>query len=112
MRRTLRSVGAFSVASGRLVEDFGDIDRPGLRTRQHRAGDSVGFGRTYLHNLVNVGTEPAVSIHAYSPPLTSMNFYCWLPSGIHHLREVPCDTPEPDTTALEATAAALREAAV
>jgi hypothetical protein len=53
-----------------------------------------------------------VSIHAYSPPLTAMNFYCWLPSGIHHLREVPCDTPEPDTTALETTAARLREAAV
>lgn len=106
------SVGAFSVAGGQLVEDFGDTGQPGLRTRRHRAGDSVGFGPTYLHNLVNVGTEPAISIHAYSPPLTAMNFYCWLPSGIHHLREVSCDTPEPDTTALEATTARLREAAV
>ncbi len=105
------SVGAFAVASGQLIEDHGDTTQLGLRTRRHRAGDAVGFGQTYLHNLVNVGTEPAVSIHAYSPPLTTMNFYCWLPSGIHHLREVPCDTPEPDTTALEATAARLREAA-
>jgi predicted metal-dependent enzyme (double-stranded beta helix superfamily) len=104
------SVGAFAVASGQLIEDFGDTTREGLRTRRHRAGDSVAFGRTYLHNLVNVGMEPAISIHAYSAPLTSMNFYCWLPSGIHHLREVPCDTPEPDTTALEATAARMREA--
>jgi predicted metal-dependent enzyme (double-stranded beta helix superfamily) len=106
------SVGAFAVASGRLVEDFGDVGQDGLRTRRHSAGSAVAFGETYLHNLVNVGTEPAVSIHAYSPPLSSMNFYCWLPSGIHHLREVPCDTPEPDTTALEATAARLREVAV
>lgn len=106
------SVGAFAVASGRLVEDFGDVGQDGLRTRRHSAGSAVAFGETYLHNLVNVGMEPAVSIHAYSPPLSSMNFYCWLPSGIHHLREVPCDTPEPDTTALEATAARLREAAV
>ena len=111
------SVGAFAVASGQLIEDHGnvpgaDTGQLGLRTRRHRAGDAVGFGPTYLHNLVNVGTEPAVSIHAYSPPLTAMNFYCWLPSGIHHLREVHCDTPEPDTTALEATAARLRGAAV
>ena len=49
---------------------------------------------------MNVGTEPTVSIHAYSPPLRTMNFYCWLPSGMHHLREITCDTPEPDTTAL------------
>jgi hypothetical protein len=106
------SVGAFAVASGRLVEDFGDVGQDGLRTRWHSAGSTVAFGETYLHNLVNVGMEPAVSVHAYSPPLSSMNFYCWLPSGIHHLREVPCDTPEPDTTALEATAARLREVAV
>lgn len=106
------SVGAFAVASGQLIEDHGDTNQLGLRTRRHRAGDSVAFGQTYLHNLVNVGTEPAVSIHAYSPPLTAMNFYCWLPSGIHHLREVACDTPEPDTSALEATAARLREVAV
>jgi hypothetical protein len=41
-----------------------------------------------------------------------MNFYCWLPTGLHHLREIPCDTPEPDTTVLEAEAAHLRAAAV
>lgn len=104
------SAGAFTVARGSLVEDFGAVDRPGLRTRRHTAGDTVGFGTGYLHNLVNVGTEPTVSIHAYSPPLRAMNFYCWLPTGMHHLREVACDTPEPDTTALEAEAALLREA--
>jgi predicted metal-dependent enzyme (double-stranded beta helix superfamily) len=105
------SVGAFTVARGSLLEDFGAVHRTGLRTRRHAAGDSVGFGTGYLHNLVNVGTEPTVSIHAYSPPLRSMNFYCWLPTGMHHLREVLCETPEPDVTALESEAAILREAA-
>jgi mannose-6-phosphate isomerase-like protein (cupin superfamily) len=104
------SEGAFTVVSGSLFEDFGAVDHTGLRTRRHTAGDVVGFGEDYLHNLVNVGTEPTVSIHAYSPPLRTMNFYCWLPSGMHHLRELECDTPEPDTTALEAEAASLREA--
>jgi hypothetical protein len=102
------SVGAFTVARGSLLEDFGTVNAEGLRTRRHSAGDAVGFGVDYLHNLVNVSTEPTVSIHAYSPPLRSMNFYCWLPSGMHHLREIGCDSPEPDTTALEAEAVALR----
>ncbi|MFC4855548.1 cysteine dioxygenase [Actinophytocola glycyrrhizae] len=105
------SAGAFTVARGSLTEDFGAVDRPGLRTRRHAAGAAVGFGVDYLHNLVNVSTEPTVSIHAYSRPLRAMNFYCWLPTGMHHLREVRCETPEPDTTALEAEAALLREVA-
>jgi hypothetical protein len=104
------SVGAFTVARGALLEDFGAVHRTGLATRWHTAGDTVGFGADYLHNLVNVGTEPTVSIHAYSPPLRTMNFYCWLPTGMHHLREIPCDTPEPEVAALEAEATALREA--
>ncbi len=105
------SSGAFTVTRGSLLEDFGGVREPGLRTRRHTAGGTVGFGADYLHNLVNVGTEPAVSIHAYSPPLHAMNFYCWLPSGMHHLREIPCNTPEPDVGALEAEAALLRGAA-
>jgi hypothetical protein len=105
------SVGAFTVARGSLLEDYGAVHRTGLATRRHTAGDTVGFGQDYLHNLVNVSTEPTVSIHAYSPPLRAMNFYCWLPTGMHHLREIPCDTPEPDVTALEAEATALRDVA-
>jgi hypothetical protein len=102
------STGAFAIAQGGLVEDYGTIGSPTLRTRRHNAGTSVAFGSSYLHNLVNVGMEPTVSIHAYSPPLSVMNFYCWLPTGTHHLRAIACDTPEPDTSVLETRAAALR----
>ena len=104
------SVGAFAVARGSLVEDHGTLTSPGLRTRRHTAGDAVAFGPDYVHNLVNVGMTPTVTIHAYAPALTSMNFYCWLPTGLHHLREIPCDTPEPDTSALEVQAAHMRAA--
>ncbi|MEV4314821.1 cysteine dioxygenase family protein [Actinocrispum sp. NPDC049592] len=104
------SVGAFSIARGSLVEDYGRIGSPALHTRRHNAGTTVGFGKKYLHNLVNVGMEPTVSIHAYSPPLRVMNFYCWLPTGTHHLRAIECDTPEPDTAVVEAQAGALRAA--
>jgi len=104
------SVGAFAVAKGALVEDFGTIGNTRLRTRRHVAGDAVAFGGDYLHNLVNVGTAPTVSIHAYSPPLRVMNFYCWLPTGMHHLRAMRCDTPEPNASVLETEAIALRGA--
>jgi len=89
------SGGAFAVAQGGLIEDFGSLHQPELRTRRHLAGSSVAFGTDYVHNLVNVGIQPTVSIHAYSPPLRRMNFYCWLPTGMHQLRSIPCDTPEP-----------------
>jgi hypothetical protein len=102
------SVGAFAVARGALVEDHAEAGARRLRTRSHRAGDSVAFGARYLHNLVNVETEPAITVHAYSRPLSTMNFYCWLPSGAHHLREIPCDSPEPDTADLELVAARTR----
>lgn len=101
------SVGAFAVARGALIEDFGTVHHNQLRSRRHIAGDAVAFGADYLHNLVNVGIEPTVSIHAYSPPLRAMNFYCWLPTGMHHIREIRCDTPEPDASAIEAAAIAL-----
>ena len=102
------SVGAFAIAQGSLTEDHGRIGSSSIRTRRHTAGTSVAFGSSYLHNLVNVGMEPTVSIHAYSPPLSVMNFYAWLPTGTHLLRAMPCDTPEPDTSLLEQQAATLR----
>jgi hypothetical protein len=89
------SVGAFAVARGALLEDYGAKHLPTLHTRRHARGSVVGFGADYVHNLVNMGMEPTVSIHAYSPPLRVMNFYYWLPTGLHHVRELPCDTPEP-----------------
>lgn len=89
------SSGAFAVAQGGLVEDYGSLSVPTLRTRWHQAGSSVAFGPDYLHNLVNVGVQPTISIHAYAPPLRLMNFYAWLPTGMHHVRELPCDSPEP-----------------
>lgn len=104
------SVGAFSVAEGTLVEDYADLGGPKLRTRRHQQGDSVAFGPRYLHNLVNVSTDPAVTVHTYSKPLRAMNFYCWLASGPHHLREIPCDSPEPDVGDLELVAVAARAA--
>jgi rhodanese-related sulfurtransferase len=49
--------------------------RPGERARVVRAGRSRAFGPDYTHDVRNVSLAPAISIHAYSPPLTEMNEY-------------------------------------
>ena len=35
----------------------------------------MSFGPHYVHDVRNLSSTAAVSVHAYSPPLTTMNFY-------------------------------------
>jgi mannose-6-phosphate isomerase-like protein (cupin superfamily) len=63
------SRGAFAVALGSLDEhQLG-------RAREVRAGESWEFGRDYVHDVRNTSAAPAVSVHVYSPPLSTMNRY-------------------------------------
>lgn len=64
------SSGAFVVATGILEEH-----RPGERTRVIHPGKPRAFGPEYAHDVRNVSLAPAISIHAYSPPLSDMNEY-------------------------------------
>jgi rhodanese-related sulfurtransferase/mannose-6-phosphate isomerase-like protein (cupin superfamily) len=64
------SSGAFVVATGILEEH-----RPGERTRVIHPGKPRAFGPDYAHDVRNVSLAPAISIHAYSPPLIDMNEY-------------------------------------
>ena len=64
------SSGAFAVASRSLEEH-----RPGEAARDLRAGDRCAFGAHYTHDVRNESRAPAISIHAYSPPLTQMTHY-------------------------------------
>jgi hypothetical protein len=70
-----RSAGAFAVASGWLVEQAapGAQPKPALRTLSPGAVKS--FGAAYIHDVRNESAWPAVSVHAYSPPLSSMRRY-------------------------------------
>jgi rhodanese-related sulfurtransferase len=64
------SSGAFVVATGILEEHS-----PGERTRMIHPGKPRAFGPGYAHDVRNVSLAPAISIHAYSPPLNEMNEY-------------------------------------
>ena len=90
------SNGAFRVVAGALCEDHANIGERRLRQRSHPTSSSSAFGPRYVHNLVNTASMPAVSIHAYSPPLTTMSYYAVLDAGIERLRTLAVTGPEPD----------------
>jgi predicted metal-dependent enzyme (double-stranded beta helix superfamily) len=64
------SSGAFVVATGILEEHL-----PDERARVIRPGKAHSFGPDYAHDVRNDSLAPAISIHAYSPPLSEMNEY-------------------------------------
>jgi rhodanese-related sulfurtransferase len=64
------SSGAFVVAAGFLEEH-----PPGEQPHVVLAAKSRAFGPGYTHDVRNVSLAPAISIHAYSPPLAEMNRY-------------------------------------
>ncbi len=76
------ALGAFTVVRGTLTETTVHPRRPRDLTepvdvvrRQIHEGRVRGFGYEHIHDVGNVGTEPAVSIHAYAPELTAMTQY-------------------------------------
>ena len=90
------SAAAFTIVAGTLTEirprSTGELVPsafPTDRTQTVEPGD--------LHDVLNTGTEPAVSIHAYSPPLTRMTYWVTAPDGdLVPARTVETDEPETD----------------
>ena len=68
------SLGALTVVSGSLTERRWS-GPSGLRTRTLRHGRGAGFPLGHVHDVANTAEEPAVSVHAYSPPLSAMSYY-------------------------------------
>src|SRR5712691_5031303 len=76
------AAGAFAVADGELQERAAAVGRPGIRSREIPAGRFRAFGPRHVHNVRNVSAGPAVSIHAYSPPLSAMRRYEMTSTGL------------------------------
>jgi hypothetical protein len=80
------AAGAFVVAQGELQET---LARPGSRQLRYRPavqGTVRMFSERHLHDLGNVCATPAISVHAYSPPLTQMRRYEMTASGLGLVR--------------------------
>jgi hypothetical protein len=72
------SSGAVLVATGELKETtIVPVASGGvaLETTTVGAGQSVGFDGRHVHDIVNVGNVPAISVHVYAPRLTTMRYY-------------------------------------
>lgn len=67
------STAAFTVVQGALEEVR--IESGELSATDLRPGRTQWVAPGVVHDVRNVASLPAVSIHAYSPPLTSMTYY-------------------------------------
>lgn len=105
------SSGAFCVTDGELFEEHGTVFGATLRERTHPRGAVTSFGPSYLHNLGNRRPSGAISIHAYSPPLSVMRFYDADDGRLVPRYQLPVAGPEPDDDAepvrLDAVAAGV-----
>jgi hypothetical protein len=77
-----RTRGAFAVAQGELRETLATPGSTRTRRRAAVQGSITRFGGEHLHDVGNVGGQPAVSVHAYSPPLSAMRRYEMTSTGL------------------------------
>jgi mannose-6-phosphate isomerase-like protein (cupin superfamily) len=76
------AAGAFAVAEGELQERAAAVGRPWIRSRAISAGSMRSFGSRHVHDVRNDSARPALSIHAYSPPLSAMRRYEMTSAGL------------------------------
>jgi hypothetical protein len=74
------SCGAVAVVAGEIVEERLVLGGPPHR-RLHRAGAVFDFDASHVHRMSQDSHAPAVSIHAYSPPLWRMGTYAVAADG-------------------------------
>lgn len=75
------SSGAVCVARGRVCEERLTLGGPPL-VRSFGAGQSFSFAASDIHRVLHAGAGPAVTLHAYSPPLWRMGAYAVRPDGV------------------------------
>ncbi|HZC73143.1 MAG TPA: cysteine dioxygenase family protein [Jatrophihabitans sp.] len=88
------SAAAFAVVQGELAEVR--VDPDGWWSRYRRAAGSItSLPPGLVHDVYGAGTGPAVSLHAYAPPLRRMSFYERDARGrLHVMRSIATDHPE------------------
>ena len=95
------SIGALTVLSGSLHEYRWDGER--LRQRLLESGDQAAFPLGWVHDVSSAGSVSSsgrasletLSVHAYSPPLTTMSYYEVTPrQALRRVRSEITATPE------------------
>jgi quercetin dioxygenase-like cupin family protein len=86
------STAAFTVVQGALEEVR--VEQGQRSSADLRPGRTQWVAPGIVHDVRNVDVLPAVSIHAYSPPLTSMTYYRQDGSELTAIRTVEGREPE------------------
>ncbi|MFC4563895.1 cysteine dioxygenase [Nocardiopsis mangrovi] len=93
------SLGALTVVSGSLTERYWAA---GLHERPLSGGGGAAFPLGHVHDVVNLTAAPAVTVHAYSPPLTAMSYYRVDGTGaLTRTHSILTHEPEPGTVVLD-----------
>jgi predicted metal-dependent enzyme (double-stranded beta helix superfamily) len=77
------SAGAFAVVQGELTEIRVSADRQSSRSTIIAAGETSQIQASTVHDVYNGGPAAAISLHAYSPPLSHQTFYELGSAGYH-----------------------------
>ena len=84
------SSGAVHVVAG-AVRERRVVDGGAPVSRLVAAGEGFTFGPDAIHGVSHAGRAPAVTIHAYSPPLRGMGAYSVDPDGVLRRERLPED---------------------
>ncbi len=85
------SAAAIAVIDGSIVEER--LYLAGARAARYGAGELIEVPSEAIHRVRHAGEAPAVTLHAYSPPLSRVGTYEIAPSGalLRHAKDA--DTP-------------------
>ncbi|HEX4467534.1 MAG TPA: cysteine dioxygenase family protein [Solirubrobacteraceae bacterium] len=75
------SAGAVAVVSGTVREERLAVGAA-PRERRVAVGSSFSFEPADIHRVTHAGTDPAVTLHVYSPPLRRMGAYAIAEDGV------------------------------
>jgi hypothetical protein len=88
------SSGGFVVTDGVLLERYRGNDGAEIGENRFAVGEHGSFGPAHVHDVLYDKGHPAVSIHAYSPPLTQLTLYDITSYGFVAREVVPDDQRE------------------
>lgn len=85
--------GALRVVDGALTEEFVPGGRPPAQRRRLPAGTGISFDGAYLHDVANLGSDLATSIHVYTAAERPMAHYRITADGLAVSLDPPAGGP-------------------
>jgi quercetin dioxygenase-like cupin family protein len=84
------SAGGIAVISGRVREERLALGAD-PSVREFETGQRFNIPPNAIHRVIHTGERPAITLHAYSPPLTRMGAYTVGPRGEFERQALTCE---------------------